>query len=74
LIYKDKYYLAIKYKESDNTKENLIQSNNIASIDLGEIHAITSIDNNGNCIIITNRRVRNLIRLKDKRQGEIKSL
>jgi putative transposase len=72
LVYKDKYYLAIKYKEPDI--ENLIQSSNSASIDLGEIHAITSIDNNGNVIIITNRKVRSIIRLKDKRQGRITSL
>jgi putative transposase len=72
LIYKDKYYLAIKYKEDNNT--NLIQSDNSASIDLGEIHGITSIDNNGNCVILTNRKLRSLIREKDKRQGEIKSL
>jgi putative transposase len=72
LIYKDKYYLAIKYKENNNT--NLIQSDNSASIDLGEIHGITSIDNNGNCVILTNRKLRSLIREKDKRQGELKSL
>lgn len=72
LVYKDKYYLIIKYKEEN--KNVLIESSNIASIDLGEIHAIASIDNNGNCIIITNRKIRSLIRLKDKRQGELQSL
>jgi putative transposase len=72
LVYKNKYYLAIKYKESDI--KNVIQSNNAASIDLGEIHAITSIDNNGNSIIITNRKVRSIVRLKDKRQGKLQSL
>lgn len=72
LVYKDKYYLSIKYKEENINI--LIQSNNSASIDFGEIHAITSIDNNKNCIIITNRKIRSLIRLKDKRQGEIQSL
>lgn len=71
LVFKGKYYLAVKYKEDDYT--NLIQSDNVASIDLGEIHAITSIDNNGNCIIITNRKVRSLIRSKDKRQAELTS-
>ena len=72
LIFKDKYYLAIKYKEEN---ENiLIRSDNSASIDLGEIHGITSIDKCGNCIILTNRKLRSLIREKDKRQGEIKSL
>jgi putative transposase len=72
LAYKGKYYLIIKYKEENNIK--LIQSDNIASIDLGEVHIITSIDNNGSAIIITNRKVRSLIRLKDKRQGELISL
>jgi putative transposase len=72
LVFKEKYYLVIKYKEEN--KNILIQSNNSAAIDLGEIHAITSIDNNGNCVIITNRKVRSLIRLKDKRQGELQSL
>lgn len=72
LVFKEKYYLAIKYKE-DN-ENTLIQSDNSASIDLGEIHGITSIDNNGNCVILTNRKIRSLIREKDKRQGELKSL
>lgn len=72
LVYKDEYYLSIKYKEENDT--NLIQSDNIASIDLGEIHAITSIDKFGNCVIVTNRKIRSLIRLKDKRQGELQSL
>jgi putative transposase len=72
LIYKDKYYLIIKYKKENNIKP--IQSNNQASIDLGEIHAITSVDKLGNCIIITNRKIRSLVRLKDKRQAELLSL
>jgi putative transposase len=72
LIYKDKYYLAIKYKQDNNIIP--IKSNNQASIDLGEIHAITSIDKLGNCVIITNRKIRSLIRLKDKRQSELLSL
>lgn len=72
LVYKDKYYLAIKYIADDNTY--LIQSENVASIDLGEIHGITSINNNGNCIIITNRKIRSIIRHKDKLQGKLQSL
>jgi putative transposase len=72
LVFKEKYYLAIKYKIEN--KNNLIQSNNEASIDLGEIHIISSIDKLGNCVIITNRRVRSLIREKDKKQGKLISL
>lgn len=71
LIHKDKYYLAIKYKEPDNT--SLIHSNNCAGVDIGEVHAIVSIDNNQNAIIITNKQVRSWIRLKDKHQGKLKS-
>jgi putative transposase len=72
LIYKDKYYLAIKYKKENNIIRT--ELNNQTSIDLGEIHAITSIDKLGNCIIITNRKIRSLVRLKDKRQAELLSL
>ena len=72
LVYTDKYYLAIKYKEDDN--KQLIQSDNVCGLDLGEIHIMTAIDNNGNAVIITNRKVRSLVRLKDKREGEILSL
>jgi putative transposase len=72
LVYTDKYYLSIKYKEEDS--KQLIQSENVCGLDLGEIHAITAVDNNGNAIIITNRKVRSMVRLKDKREGEIVSL
>lgn len=69
----DKYYLAIKYKVENECLQ--IQSQNEASIDLGEIHSITSIDNNGNAVIITGRKLRslkdqrnvNLARLRSKR-------
>ena len=65
LIYRgNKYYLAIKYKiESEYLQ---IQSKNEASIDLGEIHSITSIDNNGNALIITGRYIRSIKRLRNK--------
>lgn len=72
LIYKGQYCLAIKYKDAD-LKEK-IELINSASIDLGEIHALTTIDNNQNGVIIANRKVRSIIRQKDKRQGQIKSL
>jgi putative transposase len=67
------YYLAIRYKVKSEYLQ--IQSQNKASIDLGEIHSITSIDNNGNAVIITGRKLRsikdlrniNLARLRSKR-------
>ena len=71
LIYRKGLKLAIKYKEPD--KQNLIQSENVASIDLGEIHSITSIDTQGNSIIITGRKIRSFKRLRDKEQAKLRS-
>jgi len=71
LIYKNDLYLVIKYEEND--VDNVIQSNSISSIDLGEIHSITSIDNNGNAIIITGRKIRSIKRLRNKEMGTLKS-
>jgi putative transposase len=69
----NEYCLAIKHKTKNECLQ--VQSQNEASIDLGEIHAITSIDNNENAIIITGRKLRsikdlrnvNLARLRSKR-------
>ena len=72
LMYKNGLYLAIKYKEP-KVNDN-IQSNNMAAIDLGEIHSIASIDNNGNAIIITGRKLRSIKRYRDKEMGKLKSL
>ncbi|MDF2884886.1 MAG: hypothetical protein K0R54_5456 [Clostridiaceae bacterium] len=71
LVYRNGLYLVIKYKEEDI--QQLIQSNNSAAIDLGEIHSITSIDNNGHAIIITGRKLRSIKRLRDKEQGKLRS-
>ena len=71
LLYRNGLKLAIKYKEPDIN--HVIQSNNVASIDLGEIHSITSIDNNGNALIITGRKIRSIKRFRNKEQGELRS-
>jgi putative transposase len=71
LVYRHGLKLAIKYIEDD--KQSLIQSENTASIDLGEIHTITSIDNNGNAIIITGRKLRSIKRLRNKEQSKLRS-
>jgi len=71
LVYRNGLKLLIKTKqENDNV---LIQSNNEASIDLGEIHSITSIDNNENAIIITGRKLREIKQLRNKHMGKLKS-
>jgi len=71
LIYRNGLKLAIKTKyENDNI---LIQSENEASIDLGEIHSITSIDNNLNAIIITGRKIREVKQLRNKHLSKLRS-
>lgn len=71
LIYRDGLCLAVKYKEP---KTNInIETKNVAAIDLGEIHSITSIDNNGNAIIITGRKIRSIKRLQNKEQAKLRS-
>ena len=71
LLYRNGLKLAIKYKEPD--MQNVIQSDNVAAIDLGEIHSITSVDKNGDAIIITGRKIRSIKRLRDKEQAQIRS-
>jgi len=71
LIYRDGLCLAVKYKEPKVNKN--IESNNVAAIDLGEIHSITSIDNNGNGLIITGRKIRSIKRLQNKEQAKLRS-
>ena len=71
LVYRKGLCLAIKYKEPK--ANDVIQSNNVAAIDLGEIHSITSIDNNGNAIIITGRKLRSIKRFQNKEQAKLRS-
>ena len=71
LVYRDGLCLAIKYKEP---RVNMnITTNNIAAIDFGEIHSVTSIDNNGNAVIITGRKIRSIKRLQNKEQAKLRS-
>jgi putative transposase len=71
VVWKGKLMLAIKYKEEAEYLQ--IQGDNTAAIDYGEIHSITSIDNSGNAIIITGRKLRSIKRLRNKEQGKIYS-
>lgn len=71
LVWRGRLILAVKYKEIAEYLQ--IESNNSAAIDLGEIHAITSIDNNGNAIIITGRQMRSYKRFRNKQQAELRS-
>ncbi len=69
LVWRGRLMFAIKYKEE---KEYLqIKSNNSASIDLGQIHTMTSIDNNGNSIIITGRKMNSILQLRNKEMAKL---
>lgn len=71
LVYQNGLCLAVKYKEP-KTNSN-IETKNIAAIDFGEIHSITSIDNNGNAVIITGRKLRSIKRFQNKEQAKLRS-
>ena len=71
LVYQNGLCFAIKYKDP-KTNSN-ITTNNVSAIDLGEIHSITSIDNNGNALIITGRKIRSIRRFHNKEQAQIRS-
>lgn len=71
LVYQNGLCLAVKYKEP-KTNSN-IETENVSAIDFGEIHSITSIDNNGNAIIITGRKLRSIKRLQNKEQAKLRS-
>lgn len=71
LIWRGRLLLAIKYKEQAEYSQ--IDSNNSAAIDLGEMHSITSIDNNGNAIVITGRLMRSFKRFRNKEQAKLRS-
>lgn len=70
LIYDKILKLALIYWEE---KEIQNDNNNICAVDLGEIHAITAIDSNGNSIIITGREIRSIQRFQNKEYAKIQS-
>lgn len=71
LLYDNGFYACISYIVE--IEEKVITTNNFASIDLGEIHSITSIDNNNNQLIITGRKIREIKQFRNKKQAELRS-
>lgn len=69
LIYDRGLQLAIAYDDGKSPKENDNQC--IAAIDLGEIHTIASVCENGQGVIITGRKLRSLKRLRNKKLKEL---
>jgi len=69
LIYDRGLQLAIAYDDGKSPKEN--DNMSIAAIDLGEIHTIASVCDNGQGVIITGRKIRSLKRLRNKKLKEL---
>ncbi len=71
LIYNNGLKLAVNYYEEAEYMQ--INSNNVCGVDLGEIHSITSVDNNGNSLIITGRQIRSIQRFRNKELGKLQN-
>jgi putative transposase len=71
LIWDKGFYACISYLIELEEIETKI--NNFSSIDLGEIHSITSIDNHNNQLIITGRKIREIKQFRNKKQAELRS-
>lgn len=69
LIYDRGLQLAITYHDGRSPKENNNQC--LAAIDLGEIHTIASVCDNGQGVIITGRKIRSIKRLRNKKLKEL---
>lgn len=62
--------LALNYWIESEEYEQ-INSNNVSAIDLGEIHTITSVDDKGDNLIITGRKIRSYHRFRNKELGKL---
>ena len=71
LIFDRGLWLAITYDDGKSPKETVNQG--ISAIDLGEIHTIASVCDNGQGVIITGRKLRSLKRLRNKKQKELQT-
>ena len=69
LIYDRGLKLAITFDDGQTPKENIAQG--LAAIDLGEIHTITSVCDQGQAVMITGRKVRSFARLRNKKLKEL---
>ena len=69
LIYDRGLQFAIAYDDGQSPKENT--NRGMAAIDLGEIHSITAVSDQGQGIIITGRKLRSIKRLRNKKLKEL---
>jgi putative transposase len=72
LIYEGgRYYACISYLT--DVEEKQPSFSNVAAIDLGEIHAITSVTDQQDQLIITGRKIRSIKQFRNKKQAELRS-
>jgi putative transposase len=69
LIYDRKLMLCLTY--DDGMEPEINNDIGTASIDLGEIHAISSVSENNEGIVITGRKLRSIKRLRNKKLAEL---
>ncbi|WPS85702.1 transposase (plasmid) [Brevibacillus halotolerans] len=72
LIYDCKLMLAITYDDGKDSESH--EGKQVAAIDQGEIHAIASVCENGNSLVITGRKLRSIHRLRNKKLAELQRM
>ncbi|WP_339229507.1 transposase [Oceanobacillus sp. FSL K6-2867] len=71
LIFDRQLQLSIAYEDGQEAKENT--SVNRSAIDVGEIHTIAAVAENGENVVITGRKIRSINRLRNKKVAELQS-
>jgi putative transposase len=69
LIYDYRLKLSISYDDGLESHQNLSQ--NRASVDMGEIHTIAAVSENGENLIITGRKLRSIHQFRNKKIAEL---
>ncbi|MBS4207319.1 RNA-guided endonuclease TnpB family protein [Bacillus sp. FJAT-50079] len=69
LIFDRKLIISIAYEDGKESKENNFTHR--AAIDVGEIHTIAAVAENGENIIITGQKVRSIHRLRNKKLADL---
>ena len=71
LIFDRQLQLSIAYEDGQEAKENTFV--NRSAIDVGEIHTIAAVAENGENVVITGRKIRSMNRLRNKKVAELQS-
>ncbi|GGE18542.1 transposase [Marinithermofilum abyssi] len=69
LCYDQRLYLTVSFE--DGVENQTYTSQQVAGVDLGEIHTLSSFCENGEALIVTGRKMRSIHRLRNKKLAEI---